>query len=97
MAMLDSPARRLWHAKCIAVRLEEHAVSTVRLGPRKSKAYDIRLDIRASAHPVALNIGSVSGSRKSCTAYSENDWAAKTPIFFPVSDCNARLALQDLV
>ena len=53
MAMLDSLARRLWHAKCIAVRLAEQAVSTVKLGPRKSKAYDIRLDIRESADPYA--------------------------------------------
>lgn len=51
MAMLDSLARRLWHARCIAVRLEEHAVSTVKLGPRKSKAYDMRLAIRESALP----------------------------------------------
>lgn len=59
IAMLASPAFRLWHARCIAVRLEEHAVSAVRLGPRKSKVYDIRLDIRESAHPVALNIDNV--------------------------------------
>lgn len=97
MAMLDSPARRLWHARCIAVKLEEHALSTVKLGPRKSKAYDIRLDIRESAHPVALNAGKVSGSRKSCTAYSEKDCAANTPISLPASERNSRLAFVHLV
>lgn len=95
--MLDSPALRLWHARCMAVRLEEHAVSIVKLGPRKSNAYDIRLDIKESAHPVALNIGRVSGSRQSCTAYSEKAWAANTPTSFPPSECNERLAFQDLV
>ena len=36
-AVLVSPSRRLWQAKCIATMLDEQAVSDVKLGPRKSK------------------------------------------------------------
>jgi hypothetical protein len=36
-AELVSPALKLWQAKCTATMLDEHAVSDVKLGPRKSK------------------------------------------------------------
>lgn len=36
MAMSASPARMLWIARCKAVKVVEHAVSTVTLGPRRS-------------------------------------------------------------
>ena len=37
MAILDSPLRRLWHAACSATKLDEQAVSVVKLGPLRSK------------------------------------------------------------
>lgn len=36
-AELVSPDLKLWHAKCMATMLDEHAVSDVKLGPLKSK------------------------------------------------------------
>jgi hypothetical protein len=36
---------------CIATRLEEQAVSTVKLGPLKSKKCEIRFDCIAIAQP----------------------------------------------
>lgn len=53
MATEDSPFRRLWHATWRATKLEEQAVSTVKLGPRKSKKCDNLFDCIACAHPVS--------------------------------------------
>jgi hypothetical protein len=47
-----SPPRRLWHAWWTATSDEEQAVSSARLGPRKSKAYDSRLAAMLAALPV---------------------------------------------
>jgi hypothetical protein len=47
----DSPFQRLWHARWTATRADEHAVSTDRLGPRKSKACEIRLAAMLSEPP----------------------------------------------
>ena len=43
--------RRLWQARCRATIDDEHAVSTVTEGPRKSRKYDSRLAIMLSAPP----------------------------------------------
>lgn len=51
-AASDSPDRILWHARCNATKLVEHPVSTVKLGPLRSKKYDIRLDSMAVPVPV---------------------------------------------
>src|SRR5438270_5431613 len=51
MARFDSRRRRLWHARWTATRDEEHAVSTVKQGPRKSRRYDRRLPIIDRALP----------------------------------------------
>ena len=53
-ATSHSPARRLWHARWIATSDDEHAVSTTRLGPRRSSRYEIRLAMMLSAAPVTL-------------------------------------------
>ena len=37
MAMLDSPILKLWQAVWRATKLDEHAVSVVKLGPLRSK------------------------------------------------------------
>src|SRR5689334_25214900 len=39
-ARVLSPARRLAHARCSATNDDEQAVSTARLGPRKSSVYE---------------------------------------------------------
>src|SRR5271156_5228325 len=51
-ARLDSPRRRLVQASCTATSDEEHAVSSARLGPRKSNKYEIRFAAMLSALPV---------------------------------------------
>lgn len=53
-AVLVSPSLRLWQAKCIATMLDEHAVSEVKLGPRRSKKWEIRFDCIAYAQPGGL-------------------------------------------
>src|SRR5690349_4043484 len=42
-ARVDSPRQRLWQARWTATNEDEQAVSTARLGPRKSKTYERRL------------------------------------------------------
>lgn len=42
MACSDSPDRMLWTAICSACMLDEHAVSTVNVGPEMLRKYDIR-------------------------------------------------------
>jgi hypothetical protein len=54
--------RRLWQAKCRAVRAVEHPVSTVILGPLKSKKCERRFEIIAAPLPVRKYRGKVSGS-----------------------------------
>ena len=43
IASVASPAHRLRHARWTETSDDEHAVSTARLGPRKSNRYEIRL------------------------------------------------------
>ncbi len=43
--------RRLWQARCRATIDDEHAVSTVIDGPRKSRKYDSRFAMMLSAPP----------------------------------------------
>lgn len=56
-AVLVSPSLRLWQAKCIATMLDEHAVSEVKLGPLRSKKWEIRFDCIAYAHPGRRQLG----------------------------------------
>ena len=49
-----SPARRLWQARCTATSDDEHAVSVVRLGPRRSSQYEMRPLSRLSDDPVPV-------------------------------------------
>lgn len=63
IAISHSPARRLWHAMCRAVRAVEQAVSMETLGPRRSKKCDMRLASMARALPVTLYRGKDLGSR----------------------------------
>lgn len=51
IAEVDSPARKLWHAKWRATKLAEQAVSAVKLGPLRSKKCESLLDCIAWAHP----------------------------------------------
>ena len=51
-ATSESPVRRLWHARWIATSDDEHAVSTVTDGPRKSKKYETRLAMMLIDPPV---------------------------------------------
>ena len=51
-ARSDSPHRRLWQARWAAASEDEQAVSIERLGPRKSKRYEMRLAAMLSAPPV---------------------------------------------
>src|ERR1700757_137739 len=46
-----SPFQMPWHAKSTATSEDEHAVSTARLGPTRSKKYEIRLAAIQSAEP----------------------------------------------
>ncbi|CAM5617805.1 hypothetical protein SHIRM173S_05909 [Streptomyces hirsutus] len=52
-AASHSPARRARAARCRATSDAEHMVSTVMLGPCRSKAYDTRLAIPATVEPLS--------------------------------------------
>src|SRR3989442_15493720 len=52
-ATWHSRRRRLSHARCTATSEEEHAVSTGRLGPWRSRAYDTRF---ATDQGIALGV-----------------------------------------
>ena len=43
-ATSHSPLARLWQARCTATSDDEQAVSTVMLGPSRSRKYDSRPD-----------------------------------------------------
>ena len=47
IAISHSPSRIAWQARWIAVSEEEHMVSTARLGPARSRAWDTRLATEA--------------------------------------------------
>ncbi len=49
-----SPLFSAWHARWTATREELQAVSTDRLGPRKSKQYEMRFDTIVIMVPVAV-------------------------------------------
>ncbi|SCG07093.1 hypothetical protein GA0115255_122254 [Streptomyces sp. Ncost-T6T-2b] len=49
-----SPLCSAWHARWTATREELHAVSTDRLGPRKSKQYEMRFETIVIMVPVAV-------------------------------------------
>ncbi len=53
-ASVDSPLRRLWQARWTATSDDEHAVSSARLGPRKSYRYESRLAAMLAALPVMM-------------------------------------------
>jgi iron only hydrogenase large subunit-like protein len=54
MAIGASPLRKDVTPWCTATSDEEHAVSTVMLGPCQSKKYEIRFDMTARLVPVAV-------------------------------------------
>jgi hypothetical protein len=63
IAMLDSPVLKLWQAKCNATKLDEHAVSVVKLGPLKSKKCEILLDCMAYAQPETVSDDDFGGEK----------------------------------
>ncbi|SCD29159.1 hypothetical protein GA0115252_10023 [Streptomyces sp. DfronAA-171] len=58
-----SPRRSAWRARCTVTSEELHAVSTVRLGPRKSKTCEMRFETIVIIVPVAVCAASVSKPR----------------------------------
>nr|WP_237331311.1 hypothetical protein [Streptomyces mexicanus] len=48
------PLRSASQAWCTALSAEEHAVSTVMLGPRRSNTWDSRLETMEAAPPVMV-------------------------------------------
>ncbi len=53
-ASAHSPLRRLRTARCTATSDDEHAVSSVRLGPRSPSAYEMRPDAAYRPLPVVM-------------------------------------------
>ena len=53
-AIEHSWLRRLWEARCSATSDDEHAVSTTRQGPWKSRRYESRPDTTQLSVPVTL-------------------------------------------
>ena len=53
-AAVHFPKCTEWHAVCSATSAEEHAVSTLMLGPSSASTYDTRLEAIAALHPVAV-------------------------------------------
>ena len=53
-AAVHSPECSECHAAWSATNAEEHAVSTLMLGPSSPKTYDTRLEAIAALHPVAV-------------------------------------------
>src|SRR5262249_33078295 len=51
-AIVESPERKLWQARCTASSDEEHAVSSERLDPRRSKKFEMRLDAMLERPPI---------------------------------------------
>src|SRR5271169_4052676 len=51
-ASVHSPLHRLWHARWTATSEDEHAVSTAKLGPLKSREYESRFAAMLIALPV---------------------------------------------
>ncbi len=85
MARSHSPASRLCRALCTATSEDEHAVSSTRLGPRRSSAYDTRPAVTArSRHPAALRMVGPS-ERYAVSAYSAVAWPTNTPLRLPAS------------
>lgn len=72
--------RILWHARCKAYELLEHAASTEMLGPCRSKKYDRRLANMHEAVPVAVCLVVVGRSSARFWPYSDFSFAAKTPV-----------------
>src|SRR5712692_131920 len=61
-AKLQFPLLRLWQARSTDTRHDKQAVSTTRLGPRKSKKYDNRLGMILFKTPVAARVGALRSS-----------------------------------
>lgn len=49
----------LWHARWSATKLDEQAVSTTKLGPRRSQIHEIRLASEVACNPVADSAGAL--------------------------------------
>ena len=52
-AIVHSPDRSAWQARCSATSDDEHAVSTVTAGPSRPSTYDSRPDTTLVAAPVS--------------------------------------------
>ena len=52
-AIVHSPDRSAWHARCNATSDDEHAASSVIAGPSSPNTYDSRPDITLPVLPVA--------------------------------------------
>ena len=84
-ARSHSPARRLWQARCTATSEDEHAVSMVRLGPRRSRKYDRRPDGRSGRYPVVMWKSTPSGSAKKRSSKSPIHMPTNTPVADPAT------------
>src|ERR1700730_1717535 len=73
IAVSTRPERNASHAAFKATSEEEHAVSNVTLGPRRSKIYKIRLAITAKEFPVAKCESPAAGSPMNPWAYSVSE------------------------
>ncbi len=85
IARLDSPERRLRHARWVAASDDEHAVSTARLGPWKSNAYDTRLAAMLSALPAPV-CAPIRCSSATSAPYSLCEIPTNTPVRDRASD-----------
>ncbi|KPI11611.1 hypothetical protein OK074_9014 [Actinobacteria bacterium OK074] len=60
-AIVHSPCRNAWDARCSATNDDEHAVSTVTAGPSNPKVYEIRPESTLAALPVTRCPSTLSG------------------------------------
>src|ERR1700728_3056880 len=80
IASFESPVRKLWQARCTATSDDEHAVSIVTDGPRRSKKYETRLAIMLSAPPVPDHASTWLRSVVARYPYSLAHAPTKTPV-----------------
>ena len=91
-AAVHAPECSEWHAAWSATNAEEHAVSTLMLGPSSPKTYDTRLEAIAALHPVAV-YGPASGlivSVRNSPSFSPTN----TPVALATSSILRRSALS---
>jgi hypothetical protein len=79
------PVRSASHAWCTAVRADEQAVSTVMLGPRRSKTCDNRLETMELAPPVMVYGPVLSGTVPIRASADDPAQPTKTAVSVPAS------------